>query len=158
MTIPLLLRSVLPADLSLFFDFQRDETAIHMAAFTAKDPTDRAAFNTHWARIMGEESIIIKTIVAQDQVVGYVLKFEIDRKPEISYWVGKAYWGKGYATLALATFLEQISVRPMYARAAKDNIGSIRVLEKCGFIITAHETGYANARGAEIAEVVLELS
>ncbi|MEK6220933.1 MAG: GNAT family N-acetyltransferase [Chloroflexota bacterium] len=157
MTIQLLLRDVLPADLPFFFDFQRDVTANHMAAFTAKDPTDRAAFNVHWARIMGEDSIKIKTTLLQDKIVGYVLQFEIDGKPEISYWVGTSYWGKGIATQALALFLKLISVRPIYARAAKDNFGSIRVLEKCGFVITGHETGYANARGAEIEEVVLKL-
>lgn len=50
-----------------------------------------------------------------------------------SYWIGKQYWGKGIATEALLNFLPKLKVRPLYARAAKENPASIRVLEKCGF-------------------------
>ena len=46
---------------------------------------------------------------------------------------------------------------PLYARAAKDNIGSRRVLEKCGFAVVGEDTGYAHARGVETEEVVLRL-
>jgi hypothetical protein len=31
------------------------------------------------------------------------------------------------------------------------------VLEKCGFVFVSEDKGFANARGEEIAEVVLEL-
>ena len=78
-------------------------------------------------------------------------------KPEISYWIDRAHWGKGLATQALSAFLQVLSVRPLYARAAQDNVASIRVLEKCGFIISGYERGFANARGREIDEVLLEL-
>ena len=54
-------------------------------------------------------------------------------------------------------FLEFVTVRPLYARAAKDNIGSRRVLEKCGFVICGEDKGFAHARGAEIEEYVLRL-
>ena len=50
----------------------------------------------------------------------------------------------------------ELKVNPIYARASKDNLASIRVLEKCGFKITGHGKGFANARGKEIEEVVLE--
>jgi RimJ/RimL family protein N-acetyltransferase len=63
----------------------------------------------------------------------------------------------GIATKALAVFLSAVKARPLYARAAKDNIASLRVLEKCGFTITGYERGFANARGEEVEEVVLEL-
>jgi RimJ/RimL family protein N-acetyltransferase len=46
----------------------------------------------------------------------------------------------------------------MRARTAKDNVASIRVLEKCGFKAIEEARGFANARGAEIDELVLELS
>ena len=75
----------------------------------------------------------------------------------MSYWIGREFWGKGIATKALAVFLSAVKARPLYARAAKDNIASLRVLEKCGFAITGYERGFANARGEEVEEVVLEL-
>jgi RimJ/RimL family protein N-acetyltransferase len=48
-------------------------------------------------------------------------------------------------------------VRPLYASAAADNAGSIRVLEKCGFRRTGEVRALAKARGAEITEVFFEL-
>ncbi|GAB4579398.1 MAG: hypothetical protein Fur0022_21360 [Anaerolineales bacterium] len=67
------------------------------------------------------------------------------------------FWGKGIATEALPLFLEIQTVRPLYARAVKDNFGSIRVLEKCGFVKIGEDKGFANARGMEVEEVVMEL-
>jgi len=40
---------------------------------------------------------------------------------------------------------------------AKDNIASVRVLEKCGFVISGYDQGFANARGEEIEEVIMIL-
>jgi hypothetical protein len=40
---------------------------------------------------------------------------------------------------------------------AKDNIASIRVLEKCGFEISGEDTAFSNARGQEVEEVILTL-
>jgi RimJ/RimL family protein N-acetyltransferase len=54
-------------------------------------------------------------------------------------------------------FLEVVRVRPIYARAASDNAGSLRVLEKTGFPIIGTEVSFAPARGAEIEETILQL-
>jgi RimJ/RimL family protein N-acetyltransferase len=158
MTQALLLRDVVAEDLAIFFEQQLDAEASFMAAFTAKDPTDRKAFMAHWQRILAEPAVIIRTIVDAGQVVGHVLSYEDGGKPEVSYWIGKAYWGRGYATQALTAFLSQVNrVRPIYARVAKDNLPSRRVLEKCGFAIIEETSGFANARGKEIAELLLKL-
>jgi RimJ/RimL family protein N-acetyltransferase len=154
-----LLREVADGDLPIFFVQQMDPTANHMAAFTAKDPTDREAFTAHWNRILADATVIIKTILFDGQVAGSVLSYEEGGKPEVSYWIGKDYWGRGIATLALAEFLAHGNkTRPIYARVAKDNLGSRRVLQKCGFTIIDEARGFANARGAEIEELVLELT
>lgn len=151
------LRDVQETDLPIFFQQQQDPDAIYMAAFTAKDPTDRDAFDVHWTKIRADEKVAIKTILYNNEVAGSVLKYEMFGEPEVSYWIGKPFWGKGIATEALRQHLRLQTIRPLYARAAKDNIGSIRVLEKCGFIITGEDKGFANARGAEIEEYVLTL-
>jgi len=56
---------------------------------------------------------------------------------EVGYWLGESYWGKGIATTALQQFTEQLFARDdinrLFAPVAGDNIGSMRVLEKCGF-------------------------
>jgi RimJ/RimL family protein N-acetyltransferase len=53
--------------------------------------------------------------------------------------------------------LSRVKVRPVYARAAKDNTASLRVLEKCGFKISGEDKGFSHARGKEVEEFILEL-
>jgi len=153
------LRDVAESDLSIFFEHQRDPVANFMAAFTARDPTDKDAFAAHWKRILSDDTVTVKTIVFEGNVVGSVAKFVDEEfgKPEITYWIGKEYWGMGLATKALSKFLGDIRVRPIYGRAAKDNVASIRVMEKCGFTISGYGRGFANARGKEIEEAILKL-
>jgi RimJ/RimL family protein N-acetyltransferase len=153
-----LLRDVTQDDLPIFFEHQLDPEANHMAAFTAKDPSDREAFDAHWKRILADPTVIIKTILVRGEVVGSVLSYEDEGHPEVSYWIGKQYWGKGIASRALVEFLVHGNTqRPMYARVAKDNLGSRRILEKCGFAVIGETRGFANARNAEIEELLLEL-
>lgn len=151
------LRDVVESDLAVFFANQQEPTAVTMAAFTAKDPADETAFQAHWYKIMQDDAVIIKTIIYQGQIAGHVLSYEMSGEREVSYWLGEAFWGKGIATRALSLYLEQVQVRPLYGRAAKDNIGSIRVMEKCGFSLIGEERGFANGRGQEIDEVRLKL-
>ena len=154
----LLLREVVSDDLPIFFEQQLDQEANTMAAFTAKDPTNQEAFMAHWHKILAGDANIIKTILFNQQVAGSVSSYEDEGKPEVTYWLGKEYWGKGIATWALKEFLRYHNqTRPIYARVAKDNLGSQRVLEKCGFTIIDESKGFANARGQEIEEFLLEL-
>jgi RimJ/RimL family protein N-acetyltransferase len=152
-----LLREVVDSDLAIFFEQQLDTAANQMAAFTAKNPSDQDAFNVHWAKIRADPGITIQTILFAGEVAGYVTSHRWFGEPEVSYWLGRAYWGQGIATAALATFLEQVTVRPLYARVVHDNIGSRRVLEKCGFILAGEDKGYANARGEEVVEFIFVL-
>lgn len=152
------LRAVVDADLPVFFEYQQDADAQHMAAFIASDPADWSAFLAHWHRIMAEPTVIIRTILVDDEVAGSVLSYETDGDPEVSYWLGRVFWGRGIATTALARFLAEVNLkRPIFARVAKDNLGSRRVLEKCGFAVISKGKGFANARNAEIQELALEL-
>ncbi|MBI3468161.1 MAG: GNAT family N-acetyltransferase [Planctomycetes bacterium] len=152
------LREVAASDLPIFFEHESDPAASHMAAFTREDPGDREAFTAHWNRILKNDSIIKRTVTVDGHVAGSVMCFELFGQPAVSYWIGKEYWGRGVGTQALSQFLECVTVRPLYARAARDNVASLRVLEKCGFAIVGYDQGFANARGQEIEEVVLQLS
>jgi len=153
------LRDVKESDIFTFFEHQKDPLANHMAAFTAKDPADWEAFHDHWTRILSDEGIMKQCITLnQDLVVGYVSSFEQFGEQEVSYWIDRGHWNKGIATDALLQILPQIATRPLYARAAKDNIASRRVLEKCGFVITDEGSGFANARQADTEEFIFTLS
>jgi RimJ/RimL family protein N-acetyltransferase len=150
------LREVHDSDLPVFFRQMNDPEALRMAAFTPEDPADRDAFEDRWKRIRASDAVN-RTILADGDVVGSVAVYGEPGEREVTYWVDRAYWGRGVATAALRGLLEEVPERPLYARAAAANTGSRRVLEKCGFRFAARASGYAGARGEEIEEVVLTL-
>lgn len=155
------LRNVTDEDVSIFFEHQRDPVARQMAAFTAEDGDDRAHFMSHWRRILSDNSIRMKTIeLTGGEVVGSIGSYN-DAEfggPEVTYWLGRDYWGQGIATLALGMFLEIQTERPFYARVAKDNRGSIRVLEKQNFRWLSEGKGFAAAKGIHVEELVMVLN
>jgi len=151
------LREVHDSDLPVFFRLMNDPVALRMAAFTPEDPADRAGFDAHWARTRTSPGVDVRTVLVDGDVVGSAAVYGEPGEREVTYWIDRAHWGRGIATAALRILLEQIPERPLYARAAADNAGSRRVLEKCGFAQTARARGFAHARGEEIDEVVLVL-
>jgi RimJ/RimL family protein N-acetyltransferase len=151
------LHEMIREDLPIFFEQQLDPEANWMAAFTAKDPTDRQAFNRHWDKVLADQAITIRTILYDGELAGSVLCNAWGGEHEISYWLGKEFWGKGIATHGLALFLDVVTIRPLYARVAKDNLGSIQVLEKNGFELSGEGKWYSYSRGKEIEELVWAL-
>jgi RimJ/RimL family protein N-acetyltransferase len=128
-----------------------------VAAFTAKDPDDRQAFDAHTAEVRTSPDVTLRGVTLDGRLVGSIACFVIEGDTEITYWIDRAVWGQGIAGRALAAFLDLVAVRPLHARAATDDIGSLKVLQKAGFRIVGTESSYANARGAEIGESVLRL-
>jgi RimJ/RimL family protein N-acetyltransferase len=51
--------------------------------------------------------------------------------------------------------MDLIPVRPLHARAASDNVGSLRVLQKAGFKIIGTENSFAPGRNCNIEETIL---
>jgi RimJ/RimL family protein N-acetyltransferase len=149
------LRPVHDSDLPVFYRQMNDPEALRMAAFTPEDPADWSQFEDHWKRV--RSSALVRTVLTDGDVVGHAAVYGEPGEREVTYWVDRAYWGKGIATAALRALLAEVPERPLYARAAADNAGSLRVLEKCGFRVTAHASGFAHARGEETPEVVLKL-
>src|SRR5262245_32858795 len=116
--------------LPVLFEQQLDPEASRMAAFP---PRDREAFMIHWTKILANPTGTNRTILAGGRVAGYVVAFLMEGETLIGYWLGREFWGQGIATRALAAFLPLVRARPLLAHVAKHNVGSIRVLEKCGF-------------------------
>src|ERR671934_222523 len=151
------LREVRDEDLAVLFEQWADPVAARMAAFTAPDHMDRDAFERRWSRLRADEPIINRAIVVDGEVAGTIGSWGDRGEREVTYWIGRSYWGKGIATRALNAFLTVDRSRPLHARVASDNVASHRVLEKCGFRVIATERGFAEARSAEIEEFVLRL-
>lgn len=151
------LRDMLESDLPILFEQQKDPVARHMVAFTLKDPDDWDLFYELWGPTLADERIIKKTVTVDRCAVGYVLYFTQFGKPSVGYWITREHWGKGIATNALQQFLAQITDRPLYARTARDNIGSRKVLEKCGFVITGENSLFSNVRRKGVEELIFTL-
>ena len=151
------LREVRGEDLPVLFEQWADPIAARMAAFTAPDHVDRDAFERRWSRLRADETVIARAIVVDGEVAGTIGSWGDPDGREVTYWIGRSYWGKGIATGALNAFLAVDLSRPLHARVAYDNVASRRVLEKCGFRVIATERSFANARSAEIEELVLRL-
>jgi RimJ/RimL family protein N-acetyltransferase len=151
------LRPIEDSDLDVLFDQMRDPESVRMAAFTAKDPHDRAAFDAHMAKIRASPEVTNRVITLDGRLVGSIASFVIDGDTEVTYWIDRSFWGQGIASRALALLLESVHVRPVFARAASDNTGSLKVLQRAGFAITGTDTGFANGRNTEIEETILRL-
>ncbi|MFE5142183.1 GNAT family N-acetyltransferase [Streptomyces fagopyri] len=152
------LRPVHDSDLPVFYRQLNDPESLRTAAFTPRDPADREAFDAHWKRVRASSGALSRAVLADGDVVGSAAVYGEPGEREVTYWIDRAHWGRGIATAALRDLLAEVPERPLYARAAADNAGSLRVLEKCGFRITARSRGYAHARGEVTDEVVLTLA
>jgi [ribosomal protein S5]-alanine N-acetyltransferase len=155
---PITLPISTPSDLETLFVFQQDADAIYLAAFTPKDPNDKAAYIAKYSQLLQDPNIHQRTIIANGTIVGSIAKYVMHGDAEITYWIDKKFWQQGIATAALQQFLQLEPTRPLYGRTAFDNIGSQRVLEKCGFEKIGTDVGFANARQAEIEEYIFRLA
>jgi len=153
MNVKILLRNVTASDLPIFFEQQLDPEATAMAAFPSRD---KEAFYAHSQKIMADESVIFRAIVFDGQLAGSIVSWEMEGKREVGYWIGREFWGKGIATQALAEYSKVVTTRPLFAHVAKHNVGSKRVLEKCGFTVIG-EDSYTNSVGVLVDEFVLKL-
>jgi RimJ/RimL family protein N-acetyltransferase len=151
------LREVRDEDLAVLFEQWADPVAAQMAAFIPPDHMDRDAFQRRWSRLRADETLINRAIVVDGEVTGTIGSWGDPGEREVTYWIGRSYWGKGIATCALQAFLTVDPSRPLHARVAYNNVASRRVLEKCGFRAIATDRGFAEARSCEIEEVVLRL-
>ena len=147
-----LVRKVTDDDLPTFFEHQRDPEAVRMAAFP---PRDRDAFMAHWSRILGDETNLTRTVVVDGNVTGNVGSWlERPERRLVGYWIGREFWGRGVATAALSAFLGEVAERPLFAYVATSNVASIRVLEKCGFVVVEdHEPSHDD----DVEELLLRL-
>jgi RimJ/RimL family protein N-acetyltransferase len=151
------LRPIDDSDLDALFEQMRDPESVAMAAFTAKDPDDRAAFDVHMAKIRTSPDVTTRAITVDGRLVGSIASFVMEGDTEVTYWIDRSFWGQGIAGRALALLLGSVTVRPLFARVASDNLGSLKVLRKAGFAVTGTEISFANARNAEIEESILRL-
>lgn len=75
------------------------------------------------------------------------------RRGELGFWIGRDWWGNGYATEAASRMIgftaAALRVERLTATAAADNAASVHVLEKLGFMETGRGTREVPATGEQ---------
>jgi RimJ/RimL family protein N-acetyltransferase len=151
------LRALSGADLDVLFEWEKDPRAVEMAAFTRADPSDRAAFDAHHARIRDDPSTMLLAIDADGVFVGTIGRFEMEGAREVTYWISPERWGEGLASAALVVFLSIEPTRPIFGRVAEHNVGSAKVLARAGFVEVGSDTSFAAGLGRDVVERIFRL-
>lgn len=151
------LRDTESSDLELLFNFQLDAEARYSAAFMAENSTDKAAYLEKWMRFLNDPTVTAQTILVDGNIVGSLGKYLMEGEAEITYWLDRAFWGKGIASAAVKDFLATERVRPIYGHVAHDNLSSQKVLEKCGFVKVGSGSEFSTVRQVEVAEYIYRL-
>jgi len=151
------LRDLDDDDLDAIFEMMRDPQAVEMAAFTASDPDDRAVFDEWIARERDAPGVAFFVVTENGGFAGTTAAFTIDGDREVSVWLARHAWGRGVATAALRLLVSHQAERPLYARAAAHNAGSIAVLTKTGFTEVSRNVDFAPGLGRDTEEIVFAL-
>ena len=97
----------------------------------------------------------------QDQLIGTIsFKQDNDQEGHLDYALGRAFWGQGYITEAVAHTIEWLfdqlpHLESIHSGCLSRNIGSVKVLEKNGFQLVEQ---YSSKREGKFGGVLLKTS
>ncbi len=148
------LRLVAEGDREALYRIAQDPESNEMAKVF---PRSRASFDAHWDRVRVDPDVIARVIECDGELVGSISSFVVEGEHNIGYWVDRGHWGKGIMSAALGLFLREVTIRPMTAIVAQSNVGSRRVLEKCGFVKVGERESAETERFMACVEVVYRL-
>ena len=112
-------------------------------------------------RVLKQESYNFMIFQDKKMIGGIGLSEFNNKSCQVGYWLGKKYWGNGFATEALKSILDfgfgQLNLEKIYAAYKIGNEGSIRVLAKCGFEYSRKKYEYDSELNEELllTEVIL---
>lgn len=103
----------------------------------------------------GDATFMIET--PSGDVVGGV-----GHKFELGYWLAEAHWGLGYATEACRALLDWIfagsDIERVTSAAHDDNLASLKVQHKLGFVETGAAPKFSQARQYFVPHILTELT
>ena len=140
------LRPVREADAEALFEFTSDpEFSRYMTWAPHTDVEVTREWTRHCATVLAAGSAIVWAMEHAGNVIGcvglhgivwQVRALRLDRA-ELGYWLGRPYWGRGFATEAAtavtAWAFDTLGVHKVKVQCFEPNVGSQRVIEKCGF-------------------------
>jgi RimJ/RimL family protein N-acetyltransferase len=151
---PVRIRNVERGDLPRMYEMQLDPESNRLAGTI---PRSVEAFEAHWANVLRDPHVSAKAILMGEVLVGTVSCFTHEGQAHVGYWVSREHWGKGIASRALELLLHEVATRPLYASAATNNTASLRVLQKCGFVVEQVQLSPATERFSEREVALLVL-
>ncbi len=151
------LRAVRDDDVDAIFEMMRDPVAVAQAAFTAEDPDDRVAFDAWMSRVRSSADVDACVVTEDGGFAGTAATFTVDGDREVTFWIAAHARGRGVATAALRLLVAREPTRPLFARAAAHNTGSIKVLQRNGFTEVSRVTSYAPGVRRDVEEIVFVL-
>lgn len=110
----------------------------------------------------GEGPLVYPVLLKDGTYIGYVQAVPLDEKEyEIGYHIGSAYTGRGYATEAVKAFLPVILPKLGLDRITgiclAENIASVKVMERCGFVKEYEGSGPYQGEERHICRYVYEM-
>lgn len=107
-------------------------------------------------RVIPQQPTALFAIEVAGQAVGGIgIHVQTDimcKNAELGYWLGEAYWGQGIMTqvvpMAAHYAFTHFDIVRLFARSFGSNIGSQKVLQKCGFVLEMYvaQNLYKNGR------------
>lgn len=166
----LLLRPVRPDDARPIFALFNNWNIGRWLAIKAWPPTIERA-EQHIARAIAEGAAhenyhVIALAGSLIGGIGWRWRPEGDGQraagPNIGYWLGEPFWGKGYMSEAAAALCEAIFAatdEPVIHSGLFDgNVASLRVQEKLGFTIVERNMQTSHVLGRQMPHINTELS
>ncbi len=96
------------------------------------------------------------------QMIGSVAFKKLQETPEIGYWLGRAYWGKGFMSEAVGAAVGWLFNNFAHTRIAceamTDNPASLNVAEKLGFTRVGEVGCVSASRGGTVPAIRAEVT
>jgi RimJ/RimL family protein N-acetyltransferase len=118
---------------------EHDSEAVQMTASMIDPMTEETARDWIERRTNSDQQVFAILLKSPAQFVGSIGLGGLQEIPYVGYWLGRPYWGQGYATEALLGLIEYARWRGIPALQADtfpNNPASARILAKVGFIHT----------------------
>ena len=134
---------------------------IDVARMTARIPHPYTEFDAEeWIRGI-DANEFVKGIDFDGYLIGLVgYTLSPDGSAELGYWIGKPWWGRGFATEAADAVVRygfRVARLPrMTCCHFIDNAASARVIEKLGFRCIGVNKAYCLARDAQVDTIIYE--
>ena len=155
----LLLRPSGAGEAERAFEIQSNWNVTRMLRMAAWPPERRdiagwfASHEREWA----EGSAYRFTIILKERMIGLIdLDAIHDRTADLGYWLGEAFWGRGFAREAgdavVRFAFEEAGMRGLRSGHADDNPASGRVLLALGFVFIDAITIPSRSRGGLIVQ------